>query len=155
MRSSNKPIPLRIAVIGAAEATEREYALAYQCGRLIGARGGILLCGGRTGVMEGAARGAREEGGITIGILPGTDAAEANSYITIPIATGLGHARNAVLAQSADAVIAIGGRFGTLSEIGLALKMGKPVFGLETWSLERGIRVLESPEAAAERIFGA
>jgi len=140
-------------VIGSADAGELENRMAYQCGRMIAEHGGILICGGRTGIMTAAARGAWEAGGITVGILPGSDASEANEYIRIPIPTGLGHARNAVIAQSADAVIAIAGGFGTLSEIGLALKMGKPVFGIGTWRLDRGIHHMETPEEVIRRIF--
>ena len=111
------------------------YALAREVGYLIARRGAILICGGRGGVMEASARGAREGNGITVGILPGESAAEANPYIDIPIVTGLGNARNAVNVLTSQAIIAIAGSYGTLSEIALALKCGTPVVGLKTLSL--------------------
>jgi uncharacterized protein (TIGR00725 family) len=98
----------------------------------------MLVCGGRGGVMEAACRGAQEAGGVTVGILPGTDHSEANPYLDIPIVTGLGEARNAIVVRTADAVIAVSGGYGTLSEIGLAMKMGRPVIGLRTWELSQG-----------------
>lgn len=126
-----------VAVIGAASCDEKVAALAREVGREIARRGAILVCGGRGGVMEAACQGAKAEGGLTVGILPGVDRREANPYVDVPIVTGLGEARNAVIARTADVVIAIHGGYGTLSEIGLALKMGKPVVGLHTWELWR------------------
>lgn len=127
-----------LAVIGSA-ACERDVAdQARAVGREIAARGAVLICGGRGGVMAAACEGAREGGGLTVGILPGTDRSEANRYVDIPIATGLGQARNALVVCAADAVIAVSGGYGTLSEIGLALKMGRPVVGLGTWELHHG-----------------
>ena len=126
-----------LAVVGAATCDERVAALAEAVGREIGRRGAVLVCGGRGGVMEAACRGARSQGGTTVGILPGFDRGQANPYVDIPIVTGLGEARNAVVVRSAGAVIAVSGGYGTLSEIGLALKMGKPVVGLETWELHQ------------------
>ncbi|MBO8127679.1 MAG: TIGR00725 family protein [Peptococcaceae bacterium] len=125
-----------IGVIGAAECSEEIARVAYEVGRGIAARGAVLICGGRGGVMEAAARGAREAGGVVIGILPGRDRSEGNPYLSFSIATGLGEARNAVIARACDALIAVSGGYGTLSEIGLALKMGKPVVGLHTWRLK-------------------
>ena len=109
--------------------------MAEQVGRQLARRGAVLVCGGRGGVMEAACRGAKAEGGTTVGILPGIDRWEANAYVDIPIVTGLGEARNAIVVRTAEAVIAVSGGFGTLSEIGLALKMGRPVVGLATWEL--------------------
>ncbi len=109
--------------------------MAEEVGQRIARRGAVLVCGGRGGVMEAACRGAKAEGGTTVGILPGGDRSEANAYVDIPIATGLGEARNAIVVRTADAVIAVSGGYGTLSEIGLALKMGRPVVGLGTWEL--------------------
>jgi uncharacterized protein (TIGR00725 family) len=129
-----------IAVVGSANCDERVAALAHSVGREIARREAILVCGGRGGVMEAACRGARAEGGLTVGILPGTDRREANAYVDVPVVTGLGEARNAVVVRSADVVIAVSGGYGTLSEIGLALKMGRPVVGLDTWDLARGGR---------------
>ncbi len=124
-----------VGVIGAAEAGEDVCALACAVGREVARRGAVLVCGGRGGVMEAAARGAREEGGVVLGILPGGAREEGNPYLTFAVATGLGEARNAVLVRSCDVVIAVAGGFGTLSEIGFALKMGVPVVGLKTWEL--------------------
>lgn len=103
--------------------------------------------------MEAAAKGATEAGGLTVGILPGHRAEEANPYIQVPIATDMGHARNVILVRSADGVIAISGGYGTLSEIGLALKMWKPVVGLHTWPGIEGVQYVESPEEAVEKVF--
>jgi uncharacterized protein (TIGR00725 family) len=120
--------------------------VAFELGRGIAERGAVLICGGLTGVMEHAARGARAAGGLTIGLLPGDDADEANAYIDLAIATGLGQARNAVLARTADGVIALGGGLGTLSEIALALRMRRPTIGIRTWRFDRDGRV--EPELA-------
>lgn len=128
-----------IGVIGEAVVSDpATAALAEEVGRGLAAAGAVLVCGGLTGVMEAACRGAREAGGRTIGILPGTDRAEANPFVEVAVATGMGQARNAVIVLSADVLIAIGGGYGTLSEIGLALRHGKPVVGLQTWEAGRG-----------------
>jgi uncharacterized protein (TIGR00725 family) len=124
--------PLRIAVCGSGEPNEITDALADEVGRLIARNRAVLLCGGLKGTMEAAARGCVEAGGITVGVLPGQDASAANDYITLPLATGMGEARNAILVRSADVVIAIGGEWGTLSEIALARKIGRPVILLES-----------------------
>jgi uncharacterized protein (TIGR00725 family) len=124
-----------VAVIGGSEAAPDELATAETLGRLIANEGWILVCGGLGGVMEAAARGCAAEGGTTIGILPGDDRRAANAHVSVAIPTGMGEARNALVARAADVVIALGGEFGTLSEIALALKMGKPVIGIGTWSL--------------------
>jgi uncharacterized protein (TIGR00725 family) len=132
MGSRFKP---RIGVMGPAACSPEVYDLAREVGFLIGQRGALLICGGMSGVMEASARGAREGGGITIGILPGESAAEANSFIDIPIVTGLGNARNAINVLTSQAIIAIHGSYGTLSEIALSLKCRIPIVGLETWDL--------------------
>jgi uncharacterized protein (TIGR00725 family) len=106
-------------------------------GRGIAQRDAVLVCGGLTGVMEHAARGARAAGGLTVGLLPGDDPDEANEHIDVAIATGLGHARNAILARTADGVVAVGGGLGTLSEIALALRNRRPAIGIKTWHLDR------------------
>ena len=124
-----------MAVIGSAICSPEIAKLAEKVGRQIARRGAVLVCGGRGGVMEAACRGAKAEGGTTVGILPGMDRQEANAYVDIPVVTGLGEARNAIVVRTADAVIAVSGGYGTLSEIGLALKMGRPVVGLGTWEL--------------------
>jgi uncharacterized protein (TIGR00725 family) len=126
-----------VAVVGSASCDERVAALAEAVGREIARRGAVLVCGGRGGVMEAACRGAKAEGGTTVGILPGADRSEANLYVDLPIPTGLGEARNAIVVRTADTVVAVSGGYGTLSEIGLALRMGRPVVGLGTWELCR------------------
>ncbi len=125
-----------IGVIGASSCSAEIAELAEAVGREIGKRGVVLICGGLGGVMEFAAKGAKEAGGLTIGILPGTSKKEANCYIDIPIVTGLGHARNIIIAHSSDSLIAIAGEHGTLSEIAIGLKLKKTVIGLNTWDIE-------------------
>ncbi len=127
----------RIAVIGGAHAGARELVWAEEVGRELGRRGAILVCGGRGGVMEAACRGAQGAGGFTVGILPGTDPAEANAHVDLPLVTGIGEARNLLVVRNAQAAIAVGGAYGTLSEIAFALRLGLPVAGLGTWALER------------------
>jgi len=138
----------RISVIGPSQATPETLSLAEQVGSEIARRGAVLICGGLGGVMEAAARGARRENGLTVGILPGADAGDANAFIDLPLPTGLGEARNVLVARAADAVIAIGGAYGTLSEIAIALKLGIPVIGINTWSLR-------APDGAAAPILAA
>jgi uncharacterized protein (TIGR00725 family) len=147
-----------VAVIGASNATEWELATAERVGRLLADAGCVLVCGGLGGVMDAAARGSAAGGGISIGILPGDDRVDASRHLTVAIASGFGEARNAIVARSSDAVVAVGGEFGTLSEIALALKMGKPVVGVGTWELGRDdlavdpiVRV-ETPEEAMEQL---
>lgn len=127
-----------IAVVGAGTCDQATAELAREVGRLLARHGMTLICGGRGGVMEAACRGAKEAGGLTVGILPGTSVNEANLFVSIPVVTGLGEARNLIIVRSAQAVIAIGGEYGTLSEIAFALKFGVPVIGLRTWRLARG-----------------
>jgi uncharacterized protein (TIGR00725 family) len=126
-----------VAVIGASNATEWELETAEALGRSLGEAGCVLVCGGLGGVMNAAAEGAEAAGGVSIGILPGDDRDVASRHLTVAIATGFGEARNAIVARTSDAVIAVGGEFGTLSEIALALKMGSPVIGIGTWELGR------------------
>jgi len=126
-----------IAVIGGGQCSKDEAQLAEEVGRELAKRGVALICGGLSGVMEAACRGASSEGGMTIGILPGDNRQSANPYVQIPIVTGIGYARNVAVVKSAQAVIAIAGSYGTLSEIGHALQNGIPVIGLNTWSLSR------------------
>ena len=126
-----------ISVIGANDSTPDDTMLAEKVGIEIAKKGATLICGGLDGVMYSAAKGAKEAGGLTIGILPGNSQVDANPYIDIPIVTGLGHARNIIVAYSGDAVIAIGGKLGTLSEISFSLIKGTPVIGLDTWNLDR------------------
>ena len=129
--------PPVIAVIGENDPTPEIVALAEAVGEQIALASAVLVCGGLGGVMEAACRGAHRKGGVTIGILPGTRPGDANPYVTYPIPTGLGHARNIIVARSAQAVIAIGGKYGTLSEIAFAKIEGTAVIGLQTWELRR------------------
>jgi uncharacterized protein (TIGR00725 family) len=144
-----------IAVIGGAQPTSKEAKLAEKVGRELARRGAILVCGGLSGVMEAACKGASAEGGVTIGILPGENRRLANPHVQIPIATGIGYARNAAVVKSAQAVIAIGGSYGTLTEIGYALQTGLPVIGLNTWTISRNAKQDKSiipAESAAEAV---
>lgn len=125
-----------ISVIGASNScTAEEYKLAEEVGRELARRGATLICGGLNGVMEAACHGASEEGGLTVGILPSNKRKDANPYVAIPIVTGMGYARNSIVVKSGQAVIAIGGSYGTLSEIAFALQANIPIIGLGTWSL--------------------
>jgi uncharacterized protein (TIGR00725 family) len=146
-------MPNVIGVIGAGVATSGQAVAATEVGRLIARRGWLLVCGGLGGVMEAAARGAHEAGGVTIGLLPGNNRDSANQYIAVPIATGLGEGRNLLIVRTSDLIIAVGGEYGTLSEIALALKSGKPVIGLDTWDIPGVIRA-SSPEDALAKAEG-
>jgi uncharacterized protein (TIGR00725 family) len=126
-----------IAVIGGGSCNQAEAKLAEEVGRELAKRGAILMCGGLGGVMEAACKGANAEGGVTIGILPGDNRNTANPYVQIPIVTNLGYARNVAVVKSGQAVIAIGGNYGTLSEISHALQSSIPVVGLNTWTIAR------------------
>jgi uncharacterized protein (TIGR00725 family) len=126
---------VQISVIGGAEGDPEVLGEAEVVGRGIAEAGAVLVCGGRTGVMEAASRGASEAGGTVIGVLPSTDSADANPYVTHVIATGIGHARNLAVVASGDAVIAIGGEWGTLSEIAFARRLERPVIALRSWPL--------------------
>ena len=129
-----------MAVCGESDPQTSLADLAFELGRGIAQRHAVLICGGLTGVMDHAARGARAAGGLTIGLLPGEEPDDANAYVDIAIATGLGHARNAILARTADGVVALGGGLGTLSEIALALRNRRPTIGIKTWSFDRPSR---------------
>ncbi len=139
---------MQVAVIGALDCTNEEYERARALGEALARSGVVLLTGGRGGVMEAACRGAMESGGITVGVLPSTGG--GNQYLTISIRTGLGHARNVVLVQSADAVIAIGGSYGTLSEIAIALKCDIPVIAIGSWDIP-GVIGAADPEDAVRQ----
>jgi hypothetical protein len=136
-----------VAVIGPGDATEDELEHAEAVGRGLAERGAVVVTGGLQGVMAAAAKGATEAGGIAVGILPGSDRAAGNDWLTVTIPTGLGELRNGLVIRAADAVIAIGGGYGTLSEIGLALKAETPVIGLNTWQID-GVEHTNSPEQA-------
>ena len=147
-----------VAVIGPGQADGEVLEAAEAVGRELARRGATVVCGGRGGAMEAACRGAREAGGTTVGILPGDSRSEANPWVSVAIATGLGELRNGLVVRAGDAVVAVGGEFGTLSEIGFALKLGRPVVGLTTWELARrgepvtdAIVVASDPVEAAAR----
>ena len=152
---SHPPAPV-VGVIGESQFSDPSHeAAAEETGRLIAKSGWVLVCGGLTGVMEAACRGARTAGGLTVGILPNDDRDEANPYVTVAVPTGLGQGRNVVIALMADAVIAVGGGYGTLSEIGHALRAGKPVVGLQTWEATRPgqrapVTSVHTPQEAVE-----
>lgn len=129
---------LFVGVVGTGTALAPEVeGVAEEVGRRLAAVGSVLVCGGLGGVMAAACRGAASAGGTTVGILPGEDRHEANRWVTVPVATGLGELRNALVVRASDALVAVGGGAGTLSEIALALKLGRPVVGLGTWRLGR------------------
>lgn len=141
---------VHVAVVGSAEAGAEDAAAAESVGTALAARGAVLVCGGLGGVMEAACRGARAVGGTTVGILPGPDRRGANPFLDVAIPTGMGELRNGLVVRAADAVIAVGGGWGTLSEIALALKLGRPVIGLGTWEPARGGRAVEAIAVASD-----
>ncbi|MFW6172396.1 MAG: TIGR00725 family protein [Elusimicrobiota bacterium] len=151
---SSNPSKKIVGVIGGSKADRETKLLARELGREIANNGYILVCGGLRGVMEAVCRGAREAGGITIGILPGKHKNTANPFVTIPIVTAMSHARNAIIVRTADILIAVDGRYGTLSEIGLAKSIGKRVIGLNTWKGIPGIERVNSPKQAIQRVKG-
>ena len=144
-----------VAVVGSGTATGRPYEQAREVGGLVAGRGGVVVCGGLSGVMAAAARGATEVGGTAIGILPDEDRRSANGYLSYSVATGAGQARNLAVVCSGDVVIAVGGEYGTLSEMALALKVGRPVVSLESWDLDGHVILAKSPEEAVVAAFGA
>ncbi len=139
-----------VGVIGITNGTEVENQMAYEVGKLLGAMGLDMVCGGLGGVMEGASRGCRQAGGTVIGLLPGGDKREANAHVTYAIPTNLGHSRNTVIAHSADIFVAIGTGYGTLSEIAIALKLGKKVLGYRTWEVDGVVDCEDLKEIEAE-----
>jgi uncharacterized protein (TIGR00725 family) len=143
-----------VAVVGSGTAAGDLYEQAREVGKLVTERGATVVCGGLSGVMEAAARGATETGGSAIGILPDEDRRRQNEYLTYSVATGSGQARNLAVVCSGDVIIAVGGEYGTLSEIGLALKVGRPVVVLKGWDLGEHVTVATSPLAAVEAAFG-
>jgi uncharacterized protein (TIGR00725 family) len=139
-----------VAVCGPGEAAPDALSVAEEVGRLLAEGGATVICGGLGGVMEAACRGARSAGGTTIGLLPGLDRSAANPHVAVALPTGLGELRNGLIVRAADAVIAIGGEYGTLSEIALALKAGKPVIAIGSWDI-RGVVAVETAAGAVER----
>jgi uncharacterized protein (TIGR00725 family) len=142
-----------VAVVGPGDAGPEILAAAESVGRELAQRGVVVVCGGLGGAMEAACRGAKEAGGTTLGLLPGADRGQANPYVDVAVATGLGEARNALVARTADALVAVGGGYGTLSEIALALRAGKRVVGLGSWEIS-GMENAESPADAAAAALG-
>jgi uncharacterized protein (TIGR00725 family) len=142
-----------VAVIGPGEASPEELRTAEEVGAGLAAAGAVVVTGGLGGVMEAACRGARSRRGRTLGILPGEDRDAANGWVEIAVATGLGELRNGLVVRAADAVVAVGGGHGTLSEIALALKLGRPVVGLSTWEVH-GVAHVSTPEEALALIAG-
>ncbi len=147
-----KTFSMQIGVIGAGSCDKEIYELAFRVGQLLAEKGCILINGGLGGVMEASARGAKSRGGITVGILP-RRCEEANPFIDIRIATDMGHARNMILVHSSDALISVGGEFGTISEIAIALKEGKPVASIRPPVVLKGMKVFEKPEDAVNYVL--
>lgn len=145
--TGRKPV---IAVIGAGECSRKLCDMAADVGRYVAENGGVVLCGGLGGIMEGAARGAKEAGGTTIGIIPSENKADANQFIDYVIPTGFGQARNVLVIRAADAIVALPGKFGTLSEMAFALISGKPIVSVQAWKLGEEIQQVEDPIEAAK-----
>ncbi len=142
-----------IAVIGGSETTDKNLKIAEEVGTLIAKKGAILITGGLGGVMEYASRGAKQSGGLVIGILPGTDKRTANEYVDIPIVTGMSHARNTIIARTADCAIAIDGKYGTLSEIAYCFIFNVPVIGINTWKIDAPIIHVKTAKEAVSKAF--
>ena len=147
--------PVYVAVVGAGDADEDVVSAAEQVGRGLAQRGATVVCGGLGGVMAAACRGAKSAGGLTLGILPGRRRQDANRWVDVAIPTGMGETRNALVVLSADAVVAVGGEHGTLSEVAFGLKLGRPVVGLRTWRLTRGDGSLDESIVPADDPDGA
>jgi len=143
----------QIGVIGGAECSPEIYEIAREVGREIARNGFALVCGGLSGVMEGACRGAQEAGGITIGLLPTSNKGDANPYCDLVIPTGIGHARNILVVHASDALVAVDGEAGTLSEIAIALKIGKPIVGIKSWELEGRVPQAERGGEAVTKLM--
>ncbi|MBU8932773.1 MAG: TIGR00725 family protein [candidate division Zixibacteria bacterium] len=150
MDVNRKPV---VAVVGAGKCSKKLRDIAAVIGKYVAEQGGVIVCGGMGGVMEGAARGAKEAGGVTIGILPTQDKNDANEFIDYVIPTGFGEARNIMVIRSADGVVALPGKYGTLSEMAFALQMKKPLVSVSAWKLGDEIRHVETPEEAAKLVM--
>lgn len=142
-----------IGVIGGGTVTDTDYEIGRQVGRLIAEAGAVLVCGGLGGIMEAACRGAFEAGGQTLGLLPGPEAEQANRWVTLAVPTNLGHARNVIIAHTAEALIAVGGEYGTLSEMAIGLKLGKPVAALGSWPGLPGVSYAADPAEAVAAVL--
>ena len=147
MNNERRPV---IGIIGAGQCSGQEQDMAFAAGKRVAEKGGIVVCGGLGGIMEGAARGAHSAGGITLGIIPSTHKDDANEYIDIVIPTGLGEARNLLVVRAADALIAFPGKYGTLSEMAFALQAGKPLVSLSNWKVSDDVVQVTDPVEAAE-----
>jgi uncharacterized protein (TIGR00725 family) len=143
-----------IAVVGASQATDADMSDAEAVGALLGAAGAVVVCGGRGGVMAAVSRGAAGAGGVVVGMLPGDDRSDANEWVSVAIPTGLGELRNGLIVRTVDAMVAVGGAYGTLSEVALGLQAGLKVYGLHTWAIE-GIEAVASPVEAVEMALAA
>ncbi len=141
---------IHVGVIGAGTCSKRICDTASEVGKNIAKAGAVLVCGGLSGVMEGAAKGAKENGGVTIGIIPGESKEEANPYIDHTIVTGFGEGRNLIVIRSSDVIIALPGKYGTLSELSFCLKLGKPVVSLGTWDISEKIIKAKDPKEAVK-----
>ncbi len=142
---------MNIAVVGGHKCSKKIYRIAEELGSLIAQQGWVVVCGGGSGVMEAACKGAKKQGGLTVGILPGSDEEEANKYLDVNIPTGLGYARNVLVIRAAKAVIAISGEYGTLSEIAFAFNEGKPIVGIDTWKI-KGVKKVKTAKEAVNYI---
>ncbi len=143
-----------MAVVGAAKATAQDMRDAEEVGRLLGQAGAVTVCGGRGGVMAAASKGAAQAGGTVVGMLPGLDRSDANEWVTVAVPTGLGELRNGLIVRTVDVMIAVGGAYGTLSEVAMGLQAGHRVFGLHTWQID-GIEAVDSPQVAVQRALAA
>ncbi|MGQ0792946.1 MAG: TIGR00725 family protein [Deltaproteobacteria bacterium] len=144
---------IAIGVIGIAKASPEELSTAEEVGSEIAKRGCVLISGGLGGVMLAACRGAKSQGGITVGIIPGGSKAGANRYVDIPVVTAMSHARNVIIVRSCDALVAVGGSWGTLSEIAFAMKLRIPVVGIKTWEVSSDIKMAQTPEEAVDLAY--
>ena len=142
-----------IGVIGTSQATNEELKIAEEVGKEIAKNNGILVCGGEGGVMEAACKGAKSANGLTIGVIPGFSARDANPYVDVPVITGMSHARNIIVVRTSNAIIAIGGGYGTLSEIAFALRLGVPIIGLNTWEVSSEIKTASTPKEAVKLAY--
>jgi uncharacterized protein (TIGR00725 family) len=147
-------VPAYVAVVGAGDASAEQERLAETVGRLLAVGGAVVVTGGLGGVMAAASRGAASAGGLTLGLLPGPDRASGNEWLTVAVPTGLGELRNGLVVRAADAVIAVGGEYGTLSEVALALKGGRRVIGLGFGFDVRGVEFAADPADAVRRALG-
>lgn len=138
---------MNITVIGGSTCSKRDYKIAQEVGRLIAQEGWTLICGGRTGIMEAACKGAKEKGGRTVGILPSADGKDGNKYLDVKIPTGLGYARNVLVVRASEIIIAISGKYGTLSEIAFAFNEDRKVIGINTWKIKGVVQVKHAREA--------